>query len=141
MSTLSFMQVTGTLLAALALGGMMFFTLVFAPLAFRRLSPAVAGEFIRGVFPVYYATMFGMVAIAALCLWSRPEALVLGAIAVLFLFTRVALLPRMNQAREASSEGDSEEREVFARLHGISAIINLAQIAALLAAVIRLLVA
>jgi uncharacterized protein DUF4149 len=132
--------VAGTLFSAVALGGMIFFAAVFAPLVFRKLPAKTAGGFVRDVIPVYYASAAGLTGLAALCLWSRPEALVLAAVALLFVFARYVLMPRINRARDASLDGDPDEGEVFARLHRVSVMVNLAQMAALLAAVLRLLV-
>lgn len=127
-----------TLLCAIALGGMVFFAAFFAPLIFRKLSPEVAGNFIREVFPVYYLSLILLMVLATLLLWNHPEAPVLAAIALLFLFARFGLMPRINQARDASTAGDQAEAEMFVRLHHLSVIINVAQMAALVVVFVRL---
>ena len=49
MDVLSIAQVLVMLPCAIALGGMLFFAPVFAPLVFRNPSPAAAGSFLRQV--------------------------------------------------------------------------------------------
>lgn len=127
-----------TLLCAIALGGMVFFAAFFAPLIFRKLAPEVAGTFIREVFPVYYLSLIALTVLATLLLWNQPEAPVLAATALLFLFARFVLMPRINQARDASAAGDQAEGEAFVRLHHLSVIINVAQMAALVVVFVRL---
>lgn len=139
MDAFSIAHALGALLCAMALGGMLFFATVFAPLAFRALQPAAAGELLRQVFPVYYVTLIALTALAALLLWNRRETPVLVAVALLFVFARFALLPRISRARDARLDGDEAEAKTFVRLHRLSVVINLAQMAALLAVCLRLL--
>jgi hypothetical protein len=138
MDAVSIAHVLGTLVAAIALGGMLFFTAIFEPLVFRCLSPEVAGSFMRRVVPVHHGVLAALTAVAILLLWTRSEAPVLIAVGVLFLFVRYAILPRMYRARDASGNGDESEGEIFARLQLLVTIINLAQIGALLVIVVRL---
>jgi len=139
MSILETLQIVGTLLAALGLGGMLFFAAVFAPLVFRKLPADDAGPFIREVFPVYYTVLTVMTVLAALALWNRAEAPVLAAVAALFVFAQHVLMPRINRASSLRQLGDIAEAANFTRLHRLSVIINVAQMAALLAVVLRLL--
>jgi Domain of unknown function (DUF4149) len=137
METLSIMHAVGLLLCSVALGGMLFFVAIFAPLVFRKLPADTAGSFIRQLFPIYYATLIVLSGCAAVLLWGRAEAPVLAAVALLFVFSRFALMPRMIRARDASLEGDFSEGETFGRLHRLSAIINIAQIVAFLTVFVR----
>jgi Domain of unknown function (DUF4149) len=139
MDTLSIVHAIGTLLCAVALGGMLFFAAVFAPLVFHALQPATAGDLLQQVFPVYYRVLTALTIMAALLLWDRWETPVLAMIALLFVFARYGLMPRINRARDARLEGDESEGRTFVRLHRLSVIINLAQMAALLAVCLRLL--
>jgi Domain of unknown function (DUF4149) len=139
MDALSIAHAVGTLLSSVALGGMLFFAAVFAPAVFRTLQPATAADFLRQVFPVYYRVLTALTILAALLLWDRWEALVLAMIALLFVFARYGLMPRISQARDARLDGDESEGRTFVRLHRLSVVINLSQMAALLAVCLRLL--
>jgi Domain of unknown function (DUF4149) len=139
MDTLSVAHAVGTLLCAVALGGMLFFAAVFAPLVFRALQPATAGDLLRHVFPVYYRVLTALTILAALLLWDRWETPVLVTIALLFVFARYGLMPRISRARDARLDGDEVEARTFVRLHRLSVVINLSQMAALLAVCLRLL--
>jgi hypothetical protein len=141
MGSTSLAYVTATVLCALALGGMVFFAAVFAPAVVRKLSSEVATGVINAVFPFYYSCLIVLSGVAAGLLWSRSEATVLAAMAVLFAFARFALVPRMDRARQASSAGDTSETETFAHLQSLSALVHFAQMAALVAVFVRLLVA
>lgn len=125
------------LLTGLALGGMAFFAFVFAPLVFTKLPGAVAGGFIRQVFPVYYRVFAVLAALAALSAWGRVDALVLGAVAAAFLFAWRWLMARINVARDASPGSDAAAAR-FGRLHRLSVVINAAQMIALLVVFVRL---
>ena len=120
------------LTAALLLGGMVFFALIFAPLTFRHLPREIAGGFLREVFPVYY--LFGLV-LAGLAggfaLTERPtEGAILLLVAAGFGGLRWGLLPRINDAREGKLAGVPGMAERFARLHRVSAVANLLQMLA-----------
>ena len=139
MDTVSFAHAIGTLLSAVALGGMLFFATVFAPQVFRSLQPATAGDLLRQVFPVYYRVLTALTVLAALLLWDRRTTPVLALIALLFVFARYGLMPRIGRARDARLDGDESEARTFVRLHRLSVVINLAQMAALLAVCLHLL--
>jgi hypothetical protein len=139
MDTLSIAHAIGTLLCAVALGGVLFFAAVFAPLVFRTLQPATAGDLLRQVFPVYYRVLTALTILAALLLWDRWQTPVLAMIALLFVFARYGLMPRIGRARDARLDGDEVEARTFVRLHRLSVVINLSQMAALLAVCLRLL--
>jgi hypothetical protein len=122
----------GLVVCGAALGAMLFFAGVVAPLTFRTLPSDVAADFIRALFPVYYAVLMAVTAAAALSLWDRREAPVLAAVAVLFAFARWGLMPRINRARDLHLLGEAEEGKIFRRLHRLSVLINVAQMIALL---------
>ena len=52
-------HLVAALALALTFGGMTFFSAVFTPLVFAKLSMKIAGPFIRQVFPWYYLTIGG----------------------------------------------------------------------------------
>ncbi len=114
---------------ALLLGGMVMFAAVVAPTVFRVLEPASAGRFLRRLFPVYYvycAALAGAAAFAFVPL-AWEAAIVMGVVAVGFVFARQALMPRINAYRDAELAGDASAKVPFARLHGLSVAINLGQ--------------
>lgn len=125
------------LLTALILGGMVFFAFVFAPLVFAKLPENTAGAFIRQVFPVYYRVFAALSVLAALSAWGRWDALVLAALAAGFLFGWLWLMPRINSARDASTQ-DGAAASRFGQLHRTSVVINAAQMIAVLVVLVRL---
>jgi hypothetical protein len=139
MDALSIAHAVGTLLSAVALGGMLFFAAVFAPAVFRTLQPGTAADFLRQIFPAYYGALTAVTALAALLLWDRWQTPVLAMTALLFVFARYGLMPRISRARDARLDGDEAEARTFVRLHRLSVVINLSQIAALLAVCLHLL--
>ena len=128
-----------TLSLALLLGGMVFFAVVMAPLIFTRLPPGQAGPFIRQVFPVYYLWLLATAGIAALALIPhRPaEALAMAAVAVLALWLRQALMPRINRLSDAAQAGDAAAKPRFERAHRLSVLLNFLQIAAAAVVLLR----
>jgi hypothetical protein len=125
------MAILAAYLVALALGGMVFFSGVVAPVAFARLPKAEAGAFIRALFKVYYPLMAGLAGVAAAAAWEFWPSLILAVVAGLFAWLYLDLMPRMNRLRDAELAGDAAAGHSFERLHKESVIINVAQMAAL----------
>lgn len=121
-------------------GGMIFFAFVFAPLVFVKLPAETAGHFIRAVFPVYYTVMAAASLVAGALLLPRWDAAVMLAIGLAFLAAQSFLMPKINDARDASlaNTGDAAASRTFARLHRLSVIVNFVQMLAVLAILIRL---
>lgn len=138
LESVSLTHLLGTLVSAIALGGMLFFSAMVEPLLVRCLPPEVAGGVMRRVVPVHYGVLAALTTSAVLLLWNRSEGPVLVVMAVLFFFVRYVILPRMYQARDASAEGDESEGELYARLHLLVTVINVAQTGAMLAVCLRL---
>jgi hypothetical protein len=114
---------------ALLLGGMVLFAAIVAPSVFRLLEPAAAGRFLRGFFPLYYvygAALAGAAAFAFVPL-AWEAAIVMAVVAVGFVFARQGLMPRINAYRDAELAGDASAKRPFARLHGLSVVVNLGQ--------------
>jgi len=114
---------------ALLLGGMVMFAAVVAPMVFRALEPAPAGRFLRQFFPLYYvygAALAGAAAFAFVPL-AWEAAVVMAVVALGFVFARQGLMPRINAYRDAELAGDRGAKKPFARLHGLSVVVNLAQ--------------
>ncbi len=115
---------------ALLLGGMIFFAAVMAPLVFTKLPAAQAGPFIRAVFPVYYLYVLATSAIATLALAARWEGAVMAVVALLTIWLRQGLMPRINMLSDAAQSGDVAAKRRFDAAHRMSVVINLAQIVA-----------
>ena len=122
------------LLLASMFGGMLIFSLLFAPLVFTKLPGAVAGRFIRAVFPWYYLWVlgFGALSTLALCI-AGAGGLSIGlaaAIAVAAALARWPLMRRINALRDRQLAGDSAAGRGFDWLHRLSVAINLVQLLA-----------
>lgn len=123
-------------------GGMLFFALAVAPTVFRALPAEHAGTFLRAMFPRYY--FWGLVtAVLAtlLALFAQADGAVsvaCGIVAVMFVYARQQLMPAINRARDARLGGDENAAGRFRRLHGLSVLVNLAQLLLLIAATVRL---
>lgn len=121
------MATTAAFLASLALGGMVFFTFVIAPLVHRRLPAEHAGPFIREAFSIYYPVMAVLTGIAALTIPPFWPAAGLGLVAIGFVLAHLLLRPEVNGLAERRAAGDAAAGAAFKRLHGISMLLNLAQ--------------
>lgn len=141
MST-TFIDAAGLVVVAAVFGGMTFFAFVYAPLVFIKLGAEAGGRFIREVFPVYYVAM-GAVSIAAavpLAFASTArgaDALAMACTGIVFFLARFALLPVINRNRAAGRAGDVAAKKRFDRLHRLSVIVNLVQMLAVLAVLVR----
>ena len=117
---------------ALLLGGMIFFAAVMAPLVFTKLAAAQAGTFIRAVFPVYYLYVLVTSGVAALALVpalaTRWDGAVMGVVAVLTIWLRQGLMPRMNTFGDAARSGDGTAKRRFDAAHRMSVALNMVQI-------------
>ncbi len=128
---MSTLPATAALFAtALLFGSMVFFAIVVAPQVFRSLDPSSAGTFLRRLFPIYYLWGAGLAGAGALAflplLWEAS--VILAVVCAGFVFAREALMPRINAYRDLELAGDATAQRPFARLHGLSVAINLAQI-------------
>jgi len=133
------LHLVALLATAALLGSMGFFSFVVAPLVFLRLEPAVAGRFIRALFPWYYAVVIALALIAALALVGTPlDAAIMGAIAAGGAISRQALMPRINRHRDRMLRGEGGSGARFQRLHRASVAINALQLAGTLVVLVRL---
>ncbi|MEM7405710.1 MAG: DUF4149 domain-containing protein [Pseudomonadota bacterium] len=132
-----------TLLALGALwGGMLFFAAVYAPLVFIKLEAAVAGPFIRQVFPVYYLAMgiTSAVAACALAFGSKhtvADVVALALVCAGFMLVRQVLMPRINRDRDAELAGDAAAGKRFHRGHQTSVAVNALQLLTVLVVLVR----
>ena len=128
------LQVLALLLTALLLGGMTFFSFLFAPLVFMRLPQEVAGQFIRHVFPFYYGVGAVLAVGATLAGGWRLSSLLLGIAGFGFLFALLWLMPSINRNRDKGLAGDAQAMAAFQGLHRASTALNAVQILLVLAA-------
>lgn len=106
-------------LAAVQVGAIAAVTALAAPAAFAALGTEAAGRYLRRLFPRYFAAAAALAlaaAAAALAGGHGAPALLLAGDAACFILA-LALIPRINAARE---RGDP----AFGRLHGYSVAAN-----------------
>ncbi len=130
----------GSVLVAMLAGAMSFFTLVIAPLIFIKLEPETAGRFVRAVFPWYYLIVIVTSLLAALLIFATwpLNATLLALVSSSAAYCRQALMPAINQHRDAVKAGDATANSIFNRLHRRSEIINTLQLLAIFAVVLHL---
>jgi mannose/fructose/N-acetylgalactosamine-specific phosphotransferase system component IIC len=118
------MDVIALLTTATLLGGMVFFSFGFAPVLFAQLPMERVRPLLRGTFPYYYLAVIGLSAMAALLAIpvSGLAAGLLGAVALTTVYARQDLMHRINAATDRDDTG------AFKRLHGLSVVIQIAQI-------------
>lgn len=112
------------ILTALLFGGMTFYSFGFAPVLFRQLPMAEVRPLLRGTFPYYYLAVIALAALAAIptALIDTVSSAILLGIAASTLYARQILMHRINAATDRGDKG------AFGRLHGLSVVIQLAQI-------------
>ena len=133
-------------LAGLAAGGafgaMALFTFLVTPLAFKELGRETAGQFARAAMGTYFLAMAFAAVIGAGLLavvgGFSTDVAVLAIVGFTFLAARRGLLPRMEELREQRAAGDVAAVAAFKRLHGMSMVVNLVQMAALLVVALRI---
>ncbi len=112
-------------LPSIALGIMLFFSFVVAPITFKSLNEENARVFIRKIFPYYYNVNLTICLIATLCFifiknYSLNFYLILST-TILFIISSFILMPLINKFR------DNKEDTKFKYSHFISVIINFIQ--------------
>ena len=129
----------GVVAAACLLGGMVFFAAILAPLVFTKLDGATSARFIRATFPRYYLYVGVSAALGAVGLvWAdRMSGLVLLAVTLLTVWLRQGLMPTLDRLRDAGLGGDAAAGSRFDKLHRVSVGVNMVQIAAVLAVLVR----
>ena len=133
------METIALYLVAATLGAMLFFAVGVAPTVFQALPIEQAGLFLRKLFPRYYLALIVGSGLAGLLwlgtqLWSASVCLVIAAST---LWVRQSLVPRINQLRDEELAGNEAAGAQFARLHRLSVIINMVQLATLIILLIR----
>jgi hypothetical protein len=132
LSTELTMDFAALLLVATLFGGMMLYSFGFAPLVFKTLDAATAGHMLRTAFPWYYLFVIVAAGLAGITLLSSASRMGLGqlmlVIAAAAVYARQVLMPQINAARDASPGTSTAARGRFARLHGLSVLINFLQL-------------
>jgi signal transduction histidine kinase len=108
-------------------------------MAFKSLSADAARDFLRVAFPVYYIMLLAFTCIggAALAMPRPVDASILGAVAFTALFAWLWLMPIAHRLDDMQREGQDMQRELL-QVQGRTSFIIVAQIAALIAVVVRL---
>ena len=116
-------------------GSMLFFAFTVAPTVLSALSAKQAGLFLRAFFPYYYLWGLSVALIAAAAAMQAHAAVsvALLLVALLFVFARQILMPRINHARDEELLGLPGAAGRFRRLHLWSVLINGFQMLVLLA--------
>ena len=124
------MLLVSHLLVAAVFGSMLFFSFVMAPLIFTQLEEAVAGRFIRAVFPWYYVLLGVLSFLAAVFLFflAPLQAGIMLGVASLAMFSRQLLMPMINALRDQGLAGDQRAEKQFNQLHRVSVVINMVQL-------------
>ena len=133
------METLALYVVAATLGAMLFFAVGVAPAVFQALPIEQAGQFLRKLFPRYYLALIVGSGVAG-CLWISSAPLAAGTcllIALSTLWIRQRLVPRINQVRDAELAGDNTAGARFATLHRVSVIINMIQLLALVALLLK----
>lgn len=132
------------LVLALWTGGIAIFTFIVTPAIFRSYGRDMAGEIVGKLFPGYF--MYNLVlALAALALFflvaedrsrtaCRLSLLLIASALIINLFVAFKLHPDTIRAKQAIASfervsPDAPERKRFAKLHAVSAVLNLALLA------------
>jgi len=119
------------------LGGMVFFSILAAPIVFSVLPISEAGKVVAGIFPRYYilgyvAGIIGVILATYFAisrtprLWWGFAALTLAIALALTLYAGTVIRPRVDQVRTVAEEAnpDPARKEEFQRLHRLSVSIN-----------------
>lgn len=141
-----FMEITNILqgisiiIMSLLTGSMVFFSFAMAPLIFIKLDIAVAGRFVRAVFPWYYLLIIVLGSIACLLLlaFAPLNSGLMALVAGSGLYCRQLLMPKINEHRDRSLAGEKVVNEIFERLHKRSEIINGLQLLAVFAVLVHI---
>ena len=133
-----------TLTLALWTGGMALFTFIVTPAIFRSYGRDQAGEIVGKLFPGYFLYLLVLSALALVLFFllganqaSRPirASLFLLVVAVIInAYVLFSLHPKAVQIKQQvvsfeKAAPDSPDRREFRKLHGISAVLNLALLA------------
>ena len=135
MSDVAFIHVSASL-ALLVLGAMLFFAAVVTPVAFKTLEPIPRGQYLAGLFPVYYRVLITVSALSALSAIAVPLGQVMIGVTAGFVFSNQVLRPRIEAERAGHLAGDADSTARFRAHHRASVYINVAQMVAIIAVLV-----
>jgi hypothetical protein len=140
MEITSIVQGFSIIIMSLLTGSMVFFSFAMAPLIFIKLDIAVAGRFVRAVFPWYYLLIIVLGATACLLLlaFAPINSGLMAVVACSGLYCRQYLMPKINEYRDRSLAGEAEVGKTFDRLHKRSEILNGLQLLAVFAVLVHI---
>jgi len=109
---------------------MIFYSFGIAFNVHKNLDKENAGKLLRKLFPLYF--LWGIIIsifieIIFLYLGTSLKALLMGIVAIGFLYSRQVLVPLLNKNRDLANEGDEEAKKTFGSLHLRSVSINIIQ--------------
>ena len=125
---------------ALWVGGIAIFTFVITPVIFKSYPRDMAGDIVGKLFPAYFSYSLIMTALALILFLAfagfqsnpvhRLSIVLLTAAIVINVFIMFKLHPETVMAKQKISSfeqvsPDAPERRKFAKLHGLSAVLNL----------------
>ena len=136
---MSYSDMLYRLAVALWAGGNAIFTLLLTPILFKTENRDTAARIVGNIFPAYFKTglVCGLIAIICRCIAdssSKSSIVILVVMLVLTSFQAFYIEPKAADVKkrivsfETTSRDDSLRRE-FSRLHGVSAVCNLAVLA------------
>lgn len=117
---------TSLLILAGVAGIMLFFSVAVAPTIFKVLPQQWASAYVRKFFPKYYAVLGAATLLAAVLTNDITVRTVSSVCAALFAVSLLILTPAVNRAT------DRGKKRLFGWLHGLSILVNMAQLVALL---------
>ena len=115
---------------AISLGMMIFFSFVLAPMIFKILDAENAGKFVRKIFPYYYFVNLIFLSIAAILFFLvsslNKDLYIILLLVMSFIFAQFILMPLINKLK------DNNQEKKFKYAHGLSVVINFAQMIGLI---------
>jgi hypothetical protein len=117
---------TSLLILAGVVGVMLFFSVAVAPTIFKVLPQQWASAYVRQFFPKYYAVLGAATLLAAVLSADSAVRWVSGGCAAVFAVSLLLLTPAVNRAT------DQGKKRLFGWLHGVSIVLNMAQLIALM---------
>lgn len=133
-----------SMVLALWVGGIAIFTFVVTPVIFKSYSRDMAGDIVGKLFPAYFSYNLIITALALILFLlfagdrsnmpHRLSIFLLAAALVISVFIMFKLHPEAVMAKQKISSfdrtsPDTPERKKFAKLHGLSAVLNLVLLA------------
>ncbi len=116
-------------LNAIVLGGMILLTFVVAPTVFRVLERDLAGALMASIFRLAFPVFAAASIAAALLVFYRMEAILLGGNGIIFLAAWMISIPLVERLREMRRSGEVGAVRRFRLVHGASQAVNLLQLA------------